>query len=219
MRGLFVSGTDTGVGKTHVAVGLLTALRDAGVRAVGMKPVAAGIGQGEAVNADAIALERASAVEAPLSERNPYAFTEPVAPHVAAVAEGARIELRVIEQAARQLALRADVLVVEGAGGALVPLDDRLDMLDIARSLDLPVLLVIGMRLGCINHALLSALAIRRRGLALAGWVANVLPPQMSRLDENLSTLALHLGVAPAAIVPAGANACFDVATLRRLGF
>jgi dethiobiotin synthetase len=111
------------------------------------------------------------------------------------------------------------VLIIEGAGGALVPLDDRLDMLDIARALDLPVLLVVGMRLGCINHALLAALAIRRRGLVLAGWVANVLPPPMARLDENVATLAMHLGGAPSAIVPVGANASFDLATLRRLGF
>lgn len=219
MRGLFVTGTDTGVGKTHVATGLLLALRDAGVRAIGMKPVSAGVAPQESVNADVVALERASGVDAPLQERNPYAFTEAVAPHVAALAHGARIELTVIEQAARSLARRADALIVEGAGGALVPLDDQHDMLDIARSLELPVLLIVGMRLGCISHALLSALAIRRRGLFLAGWVANVLPPSMSRLDENVATLVARLGIAPAAVIAAGANAAFDAHALRRLGF
>src|SRR5690349_14288251 len=143
MRGLFVTGTDTGIGKTHVATGLLCALRGAGVRAIGMKPVSAGVDPHETVNADVIALERASAVDAPLQERNPYAFTEAVAPHVAALAHGARIELTVIEQAARRLAQRADALIVEGAGGALVPLDDQHDMLDVALRLELPVLLVV----------------------------------------------------------------------------
>jgi dethiobiotin synthetase len=219
MRGLFVTGTDTGVGKTHVARGLLLALRDAGVRAIGMKPVSAGVEPQEPVNADVVALESASDVDAPLRERNPYAFTEAVAPHVAALAQGVLIEVPIIEDAAHGLARRADALIVEGAGGALVPLNDRHDMLDIPLRLELPVLLVVGMRLGCISHAMLSALAIRRRGLVLAGWVANVLPPSMSRLDENVSTLVARLGIAPVAVIPAGANAAFDAHALRRLGF
>ena len=218
IRGLFITGTDTGVGKTRVAAALLRALGHAGVRGVGMKPVAAGFEPDRRVNADVVALERADNVDAPLADRNPYAFAEPVAPHVAAQAAGVPIELATIEAAARRLCVRADVLVVEGAGGALVPLDARHDMLDIAARLGLPVLLVVGMRLGCLNHALLSALAIRRRGLALAGWVANVLPPAMPFVERNIDALVERLGVSPIAIAGVGAEPRFDTDALAALG-
>lgn len=198
-RGVFVTGTDTGVGKTRVAVAFLAAFAASGVRAVGMKPVAAGIDAGAEVNEDVAALAAAGNVDAPLALRNPYAFTEPIAPHLAAGDAGVRIDLGVIERTFTALATHADVVVVEGAGGVLVPLGAHEDMLDIARVLRLPVLLVVGMRLGCLNHALLSALAIRARGLALAGWVANELPPGMARCAENVATLARALGVAPIA--------------------
>ncbi len=166
MSGIFVTGTDTGIGKTWVATALLRAIAEAGLRGVGMKPVAAGIDPGAQVNADVDALAGAGNVDAPLALRNPYAFADAVAPQLAARAAGVVIRLDVIAGAYAQLAQRADVVVVEGAGGALVPLDARHDMLDIAAALDLPVLLVVGMRLGCVNHALLSSLAIRARGLS-----------------------------------------------------
>ena len=219
MRGVFVTGTDTGVGKTHVATALLRALTMNGVRAVGMKPVAAGIEADATANADVLALAAAGDVDAPLDERNPYAFPDAVAPHLAAQASGIAIDLATIERAARGLAKRADVLVVEGAGGAFVPIDDRHDMLDIAVLLDLQVLLVVGMRLGCLNHALLSALAIRRRGLVLAGWVANEIPPGMRLRDENAETIARHLGMRPIAAFAQHATPHFDSAALARLGF
>jgi len=217
MRGIFVTGSDTGVGKTRVATALLEALRGSGVRAVGMKPVAAGIEPGENANADVVALASASGIDAPIAERNPYAFDEPVAPQLAAQARGVTISIATIEAAARRLAARADVVIVEGAGGALVPLDDRHDMLDIAVRLDLPVLLVVGLRLGCQNHALLSALAIRRRGLALRAWVANTLPPSMVLPGENVAAIGLRLGMPPIAVVPVGGAPRFDAATLRSL--
>jgi dethiobiotin synthetase len=218
-RALFVTGTDTGVGKTRVAAALLRALCGAGWRAVGMKPVAAGFERGLAVNRDVAALAEAGNVDAPLADRNPYAFADAVAPHLAAEAAGMTIDLPTIESAARRLAARADALIVEGAGGALVPLDARHDMLDIAARIEAPVLLVVGMRLGCLNHALLSALAIRRRGLAMRGWVANGLPPPMPLAQRNLDALAQRLGEAPIATVAVNEHPRFDARALARLGF
>ena len=216
MRGLFVTGTDTGVGKTVVAVTLLQSLAAAGIRCVGMKPVAAGLDVG-GVNADVRALDDAGNVRAPLRDRNPYAFADAVAPHLAAKAASATIDLSMIEAAAGRLAAKADVLIVEGAGGALVPLDARHDMLDIAAMLGLPVVLVVGLRLGCLNHALLSALAIRRRGLELRGWIANRLPPPMQLAEGNVRTLAERLGAA-AACIDSQTPARFGPDVLAKLG-
>jgi len=191
-RGIFVTGTDTGVGKTRVAVALLAGLAAEGVRALGMKPVAAGIEPGAARNADVTALVGAAAAApaAAVEDVNPYAFAPAVAPHLAAAATGTRIDLDVIAAAWQRLAARAEVVVVEGAGGAMTPLDDRTDMLDIAARLRLPVLLVVGVRLGCLNHALLTAQAIRARGLVLAGWAASRIDPAMREADANVATLA-----------------------------
>ena len=172
-RGVFVTGTDTGVGKTLVACAALRACVAARQRAVGMKPVATGFDPGASSHADVAALFAAGNVDAPASARNPYAFASAIAPHLAATAAGVAIDLGRIRDAYDELAARADCIVVEGSGGALVPLDARRDMLDIARALGLPVVLVVGMRLGCLNHALLSAQAIRARGLTFQGWVAN----------------------------------------------
>jgi len=216
LRGLFVTGTDTGIGKTVVATALLRSLTAAGIRCVGMKPVSAGFAAG-GVNADVAALARAANVDAPLADRNPYAFADAVAPHLAAEICETTIDLAVIKTAAARLAADADALIVEGAGGALVPLDARHDMLDVAAALGLPVLLVVGLRLGCLNHALLSALAIRRRGLELRGWIANRLSPPMQLADRNVHTLAQRLG-APVAFVDSAHPANFGPDALRRLG-
>ena len=177
-QGLFVTGTDTGIGKTVAAVALLRAFAASGRRAVGMKPIAAGIEAGTGVNADVAALDAAGNVAAPLADRNPYAFAPAIAPHVAAAQAGVTIDLAAIEAAYRRLAARADAVVVEGAGGPLVPLGPRGDMLDIAKRLALPVVLVVGVRLGCLHHALAAELAIRSRGLELAGWIANRIDPR-----------------------------------------
>jgi dethiobiotin synthetase len=158
-----------------------------------MKPVAAGIARGAGVNDDVAALAAAGNVEAPLAIRNPYAFAPAIAPHLAAAEARAAIDLARIHAAYAELSQRAERVVVEGAGGALAPLDERHDMLDIAGALALPVLLVVGMRLGCLNHALLSAQAIRARGLELTGWVACVIDPAMARIDANIDALKQRL--------------------------
>lgn len=191
--GVFVTGTDTGVGKTVAASALLRAYAASGLRAVGMKPVASGIASHSRCNEDVSALEAAGNVEAPLAMRNPYAFAPAVAPHLAAAQSGVQIELARINAAYRELAARADRIVVEGAGGVLSPLDDVHDMLDIASTIGLPVLLVVGIRLGCLNHALLSAMAIRARGLVLAGWVANAIEPALPCFAENVTTIERRL--------------------------
>jgi dethiobiotin synthetase len=185
--GLFVTGTDTGVGKTAVACALLRGWAARGVRCVGMKPVAAG---GED---DVAALAAAGNVEAPRAARNPFAFAPAIAPHLAAAEAGVPIDLERIRAAYSALVARAERVVVEGAGGVWVPLDASRDMLDIAQALSLPVLLVVGVRLGCLNHALLAAHAIHARGLACTGWVANLIDPQMERIEANVQALATRL--------------------------
>jgi dethiobiotin synthetase len=216
-RGIFITGTDTGVGKTLVAVAVLQSLVRSGQRVVGMKPVAAGIEPGEPVNADVAALQRAGNVDAPLAERNPYAFEPAIAPHLAARESGVTIDLDVIAHAHARLALRADVVVVEGAGGVRVPLSNDHDMLGIAQRLALPVLLVVGIRLGCLNHALLSADAINARGLRCAGWVANRIDPRMPAADACVADLKLRLAGPLVADVAWGASPRFSAALLSIL--
>jgi dethiobiotin synthetase len=191
-RGLFVTGTDTGVGKTRVAVALIHALRAQGLRVAAMKPVSAGHAPGE-LNEDVVALLQAANAAADLRDVNPYAFAEPVAPHIAAQRAGVRIELDVIAAAYFRLAATADVVVVEGAGGWRVPLNERDDMADLAQRLDLPVVLVVGLRLGCLNHALLSAESIAHRQLPWAGWVGNHVDPAMACPAENVAALHARL--------------------------
>lgn len=192
-RGIFICGTDTGVGKTVVAAALLRTLVAQGLRAVGMKPVATGIGPHATVNIDVALLIAAGNVAAPLADVNPFSFAPGVAPHLAAAKVGVAIDLGAIAAAYARLAARADVVIVEGAGGALVPLGARTDMLDIPARLGLPVLLVVGIRLGCLNHALLSALAINARGPRFAGWVANRIDPAMPEADANVAALMQRL--------------------------
>lgn len=195
MTGFFVTGTDTGVGKTAVSCGLLRALARAGIRAVGMKPVAAGCtatADGWRSD-DAEQLRAASSVAAPRELVNPYALEAPIAPHIAARRAGVVVDLSRIEAAYRELAERADVVVVEGVGGFRVPLNDAEDSADLARRLDLPVILVVGLRLGCLNHAQLTADAIAAAGLSLAGWVANRIDPRMDASDDNRDALARRL--------------------------
>lgn len=222
-RGIFITGTDTDVGKTVVAAALLRTLVGAGYRAIGMKPVAAGIVTGETAHADARALIDAGNVMAPLSDVSPFAFALPIAPELAARASGATIDLDRIVAAYWRLGANAEAIVVEGAGGALVPLSPSADMLDIPVRLALPVLLVVGIRLGCLNHALLSAHAIAARGLRLAGWVANRIDPQMMASDANVATLVDRLPAplcADFAWDSAGVNAfAIDNAALREIGF
>lgn len=194
-RGLFVTGTDTGVGKTHIACALLHAYAARGLKVVGMKPVAAGAAQinGVWANDDVEALLAASNVDAPRDAINPYCLEPAIAPHIAAMESKKSIEINYVTHCYQALTARADVVVVEGAGGFLVPLNESETFADLALALRLPVVLVVGMRLGCLNHALLTAEAIRARGLRLAGWVANHVDPAMPRADENVATLQARL--------------------------
>lgn len=207
-RGYFVTGTDTGVGKTLAACALLHAYAGRGLRAIGMKPVAAGAvpAGGRLVNDDVAALKAASSATAGNELVNPYCFAPPIAPHVAAAEAGAEIGLEAILRAYRALAAASDRVVVEGVGGFLVPLGPRLDAAGLAAALGLPVVLVVGMRLGCLNHALLTAEAVHARGLTLAGWIANHIDPAMSRADENVAALERRLAAPLLARVPYAAS-------------
>ena len=216
-RGYFVTGTDTGVGKTAACVALLRALVASGVRAVGMKPVAAGVDGHLGVNADVAALAAAGNVDAPLEDRNPYAFSEPIAPHIAAQRDGTTIDLERVAHAYARLAARADVVIVEGAGGVLVPLGPRHDMLDIPKRLALPVVLVVGVRLGCLSHALSAELAVRMRGLRLAGWIATRIDPAMAQADASVAALRERLP-APLLADLVGAGAPIPREALRLAG-
>jgi dethiobiotin synthetase len=194
-RGFFITGTDTGVGKTLVSAALLHAYAALGYRVAGMKPVAAGAEKIEGVwrNEDVQQLRAAANVAAEPAWVNPYPLRVPIAPHIAADYQGVAIELPRIRDAYQHLAALADVVIVEGAGGFKVPLSATMDSADLAKLLGLPIILVVGMRLGCINHALLTAEAIAARGLKLAGWVANRIDPDMAAYRENLASLQSRL--------------------------
>jgi dethiobiotin synthetase len=203
-RGIFVTGTDTEVGKTVVAAGLARALCAAGLRTAVMKPVSAGstLRGGQWVNEDAERLLAQANIDLALSEVNPYAFEPPIAPHIAAHEANVQIELDYIAEKYRLLVARANITVVEGAGGWLAPISMNYTMADIAARLELPVLLVVGMRLGCLNHALLTAESIDSRGLKLAGWVANSIDPDFARAEENSRLLESRLGAPLIATLP-----------------
>lgn len=188
----FVTGTDTGVGKTLVCCALLHAFAAQGQRVVGMKPVAAGCDEDEP-NEDVKKLRAASNILATYGQINPYSFIHPVAPHIAARNAGVRIDFSRILTSYHELTSQADVVIVEGIGGFKVPLNERQDSAELAQQLDLPVILVVGMRLGCLNHALLTAGAIDACGLKLAGWVANVLDADMLALRDNIAALEQRL--------------------------
>lgn len=198
-HGFFVTGTDTGVGKTLVACALLYAFARQGHSVVGMKPVTAGCEETpEGLrNGDVEQLIAASTIKAPRHMVNPYALKPPIAPHIAAQQAGIEIKPALIKTAFEQLKKLAEVVVVEGVGGFKVPLNSRQDSADLAELLGLPVILVVGMRLGCLNHALLTSDAIKARGLKLAGWVANCIDPHMAALQENLRALEERLGQPP----------------------
>jgi len=192
----FVTGTDTDVGKTTVAAGLLHAARLSGLSTAAGKPVASGCELTPAGlrNADALALLAECSLPLTYDEVNPLAFEPAIAPHLAAREAGVALTVQALLAPMRQvLAKGADFTLIEGAGGWRVPLADQDNLSDLAMALGLPVILVVGVRLGCINHALLTAEAIAQDGLQLAGWVANIIEPKTSRLEENLATLAERL--------------------------
>ncbi|MFC5580637.1 dethiobiotin synthase [Rhodanobacter terrae] len=212
MTAVFIAGTDTGIGKTHAACTLLHALRAAGHSACGMKPVASGCAETPdgLRNGDALALQAASSTAASYASINPIALRDPLSPHLAAAHDGVEISLAPLRAAFDQLTGTYQKVVVEGVGGWLVPLAPGLLAADIAKQWRLPVILVVGLRLGCLNHALLSARTIEADGCRLLGWIGNGIDPAMDAPDENLATLrellpAPCLGVLPHGMAPAQA--------------
>jgi dethiobiotin synthetase len=191
----FVTGTDTGVGKTLVSAALMRALGRQRIAVAGMKPVASGCAAtpGGLRNDDALLLQAEGSRPWPYQTVNPYAFEPAIAPELAAREAGIEVRLDTIETAFGSLQGGSDVVIVEGAGGFLVPLGAGLSFADLPSALGLEVILVVGLRLGCVNHALLTAEAVRRRGLALAGWVGNLIDPDFERLEANLDSLGQRL--------------------------
>ncbi len=188
----FITGTDTDCGKTLVTQGFMQLCKQYGMTTAGMKPVASGgIKQADGIlrNSDALAIQSVCSTDIPYHLINPYCFEPPVAPHLAADMSGTRVDLPIIQAAYDELVQHNECLIVEGVGGWRVPLNDELDIAALCRALQLPVVLVVGMKLGCINHALLSAQAIVNDGVSLLGWVANCVDPEMHLLEENISTL------------------------------
>ncbi|WP_067702495.1 MULTISPECIES: dethiobiotin synthase [unclassified Erwinia] len=191
----FITGTDTEVGKTVASTALLQAARQAGFRCVGYKPVASGseITPQGLRNEDALALQKASAVDLPYDSINPMAFVEPTAPHILSAEEGRPIDFQQLSAGLKALTQQANWVLTEGAGGWFTPLTDSATFADWVRAEQLPVVLVVGIKLGCINHALLTAQAILASGLRLAGWIANAVQPPGKRHQEYLTTLAQRL--------------------------
>lgn len=204
MKSFFITGTDTEIGKTFSACALMCALRAKGVRVAPMKPIAAGTinMNGVTLNEDVHAFCNVygNAIDTKLV--NPYCFDAPIAPHIAAKRERKTVSMDVIASAFAQLKSTHDTVLVEGAGGFLVPLSLDESMSILPQRLDLDVILVVGMRLGCINHALLTQEAIRARGLRLAGWIANVVDPNMSAFDENMACLETAISARCLGILP-----------------
>jgi dethiobiotin synthetase len=189
--GVFVTGTDTGCGKTEITLGLMHGLQQQGLRVQGMKPIAAGAEQTRQGlrNEDALRVQRHCSLQVPYETVNPFVYAPPIAPHLAAAEANLPIRIERIHAAFEGLAGTADRVIVEGAGGWRVPMGPESTLSDLARLLELPVVLVVGMRLGCINHAVLTAEAIQSDGLRLQGWVANQIVPEMRAREANLKTL------------------------------
>jgi dethiobiotin synthetase len=199
--GYFITGTDTGVGKTLISCALLYAFAAQGQRVVGMKPVAVG-SDDDGHNQDVKQLQTASNVLVSYGQINPYSFINSIAPHIAAQNAGVSIDFARILTSYHELASQADVVIIEGAGGLRVPLNNNQDTADLALQLGLPVILVVGMRLGCLNHALLTVSVLEACGLKCAGWVANVLDPDMLALQDNIIALQQRLAAPLLGVIP-----------------
>ncbi len=207
--GFFITGTDTGVGKTWATLCLMREFRARGLRVLGMKPVATGgvFQGGRLVNEDALALRAAASVLLPYARVNPYVYEPPVSPHIAAAWAGIPIDLDRIVKVFNGLSESADCVLVEGVGGWAVPLNGRSRVADLALALGLPAILVVGLRLGCLNHALLAHAAILSSGVEFAGWIANRVEKDFPAAQENIETLAHELSAPPLAILPHGETA------------
>lgn len=203
-NGFFITGTDTEVGKTWCSLGLMSKLQQQGKTVVAMKPVASGCRQTAAGlrNGDALLLQAQGSVPTDYALINPYAFAPAIAPHIAAEQSGRRIGINTIKQNLQRLQQQAEMVIVEGVGGWQVPLNENESVADLAKALGLPVILVVGLKLGCINHALLSAESIRSTGCQLAGWIANTINPNMAAMAENIQAIEARIGTPLLGIVP-----------------
>lgn len=203
-QGFFITGTDTGIGKTYITTCLLHAFSEQGKRTLALKPVASGLGNLlPFANTDAVALENQVTVPCTLDEINPVCFNLPIAPSIAAVLENRPLSVQLVWQACQPLLEKsADVVFVEGVGGFCVPLNDQETTADLAKKFNFPVILVIGLRLGCLNHALLTYQAILDANLVLAGWIANQVDPHMEALTENVETLKTFLKAPCLGVIP-----------------
>ena len=191
-QGYFITGTDTGIGKTWSTVALMHYFKNQGKTVLGMKPIASGCEEidGQLRNADALLLQQYASIVLPYQEINPYAFALPVSPHIAAQQSGVEIVLDKVVEKYQQIAQQADVVLVEGVGGWLVPLNDHQDVADLAQKLDLPVIVVVGIRLGCINQAKLTFAALQQAGVQCHGWIASCVERDMLMRDENIHTIS-----------------------------
>lgn len=213
----FITGTDTGVGKTRVTAGLLAGARAAGVKSAGMKPVAAGAErrEGRLVNDDALLIESASGQDTPYDDLNPYCLLEPISPHIAANRVNIRIDIDKIVEISLRMSLAHELLLIEGAGGWYTPLGPGESMADLAQAIAAPVVLVVGLRIGCLSQARLTREAIGRSGCRCAGWIASGVDPQFAAGEENLATLATLLGAPPLGLLPFERDCARDALHLR----
>lgn len=204
MSGFFVTGTDTGIGKTWSTVALMQYFKSQGKTVIGMKPVASGCEKidGQLKNEDALLLQQYASIDLDYQDINPYAFYLPVSPHIAAEQAKVEIELETIVQKYQQLEQQADLVLVEGVGGWAVPLSAHQDVADLAKQLNLPVIVVVGMRLGCINQAKLTFAALKHTGVRCQGWIANCVEQDMLMLDENIQTLCQAAEMPLLAVMP-----------------
>jgi dethiobiotin synthetase len=203
-KGFFITGTDTDVGKTYVSTTLLAAFNQQGLETAAMKPVASGCDNTpEGLrNDDALQLQKLASATIPYAQINPYAFEPAIAPHIAAAESSTVIYINQLVRLYKQIKRQADVTIVEGAGGWHVPLNNQQNIADLASALSLPVILVVAIRLGCINHALLTVESIQSRGVPLAGWVANCIDPSATHIEENIQSLKLRITAPCLGVLP-----------------
>ena len=204
MNGFFITGTDTSCGKTEITLGLMQLLQNQGQIVIGMKPIASGaMPTADGLrNEDALKIQAQGSIQVPYSELNPYIYEAPIAPHLAATQAGEEIDLNVISTCYMSLLAQADCIIVEGVGGWRVPFNRQQSAADFACMLKIPVILVVGLKLGCINHALLSVESILASGVKLAGWIANEVEPEMQAIDENIATLQMAISAPCLGVVP-----------------
>ena len=201
MKGVFITGTDTGIGKTYFTLACIHALRSAGLKVAAMKPVASGaeLVDGQLRNEDALQILKALDQVVDYELINPYCFRPPVSPHIAAAELGVEIDVLKIKNSCQLLSENSDYTLVEGVGGWLAPLSDSLTVADLAKALELPIIMVVALRLGCLNHAMLTAQSIKRSGLKLAGWVANWVEPELDALENQIDYLSKQFSMPPIA--------------------